>query len=114
MTLLPSRILMTADTVGGIWNYALELTRAFRAEGIEVCLAIMGALPTDEQRDEVAELDNLRLFESDYKLEWMQQPWAEVDTAGKWLLDLGDRLEPDVVHFNGYCHAHLAWPSPTV
>lgn len=26
----PHRILMTADTVGGVWTYALELARAHR------------------------------------------------------------------------------------
>src|SRR5436309_2965151 len=107
MTLLPSRILMTADTVGGVWNYALELTRAFRANGIEVCLATMDPRPRDEQRSEAAEIENLRLFESDYKLEWMQEPWSNVDAAGEWLLDLADRLQPDVVHLNGYSHGDL-------
>ena len=114
MPTLPSRILMTADTVGGIWNYALELTRALAHEGIEVCLATMGPRPSHEQRAEATELDNLRVFESDYRLEWMQDAWSDVNAAGDWLLRLEDRLQPDVIHLNGYCHGDLDWRSTTV
>src|SRR6185437_1828307 len=114
MTTLPSRILMTADAVGGVWNYALELTRTLSSGGTEVCLATMGPRPTHEQRREAAEIENLRIFESDHKLEWMQDAWADVDAAGDWLMDLEDRLQPDVVHLNGYCHGALAWQSPTL
>jgi len=114
MTTLPSRILMTADAVGGVWNYALELTRTLSSGGTEVCLATMGPRPTHEQRREAAEIENLRIFESDHKLEWMQDAWADVDAAGDWLMDLEDRLQPDVVHLNGYCHGGLSWQSPTV
>ena len=39
----PHRVLMTADTIGGVWTYALELTRALQPHGIEVLLATMGA-----------------------------------------------------------------------
>ena len=38
------RILMTADTIGGVWTYALEFARALGPHGIEVTLATMGAL----------------------------------------------------------------------
>src|SRR5437868_5547300 len=33
------RVLMTADTVGGVWSYALELSRALGKCGVEVGLA---------------------------------------------------------------------------
>jgi glycogen(starch) synthase len=114
MSTLPNRILMTADTVGGVWNYALELTRALSHDGVEVCLATMGPRPTSEQRAEAEQLENLRLFESGYKLEWMQDPWDDIDAAGKWLRGLEDRLQPDIVHLNGYCHGDLDWQARTV
>ena len=34
---------MSADSVGGVWTYALDLTRGLRALGIDVLLATMGA-----------------------------------------------------------------------
>ena len=36
------RVLMTADTVGGVWTYALELARALAGFGVETTLAVMG------------------------------------------------------------------------
>ena len=105
---------MTADTVGGVWTYALELTRALEPYGVEVQLALMGPQPTPAQRTQAAEIPNLSLFKSDYKLEWMPDCWTDVKRAGEWLLHLANRLRPDVIHLNGYAHANLPWSSPTL
>ena len=40
---LPRKVLMTADTVGGVWTYAVELARGLADRGVEVALATMGA-----------------------------------------------------------------------
>ena len=37
----PQKIFMTADTIGGVWTYALELTRALQFFSVEVHLATM-------------------------------------------------------------------------
>ncbi len=110
----PKRILMTADTVGGVWTYSLELAQALGQHGVEVSLATMGAPLCKEQRQAVAEIRSLELYESSFKLEWMQDPWKEVDLAGKWLLELEENIQPDIVHLNGYSHAALPWHAPTV
>ena len=77
-----TRILMTADTVGGVWTYALELTRALEPQGIQVDLATMGGPLSPSQRANAARIPNLALHESDCKLEWMDEPWAGVARAG--------------------------------
>src|SRR3954454_20769962 len=114
MTVLsvPQKILMTADPLGGVWTYALELARML--EGVEVALATMGGPLTSEQRLEVAGLPNTSLFESHFKLEWMEDPWRDVDAAGEWLLRLESDLKPDLIHLNGYVHGSLSWNSPTL
>jgi glycosyltransferase involved in cell wall biosynthesis len=112
--LKPKLILMTADTVGGVWTYALELARALAPHGIKVRLASFGARPSDEQRAEAEAVSNLRLFESSHKLEWMESPWQDVSAAGEWLLDLERMLEPDVIHLNGYAHGALNWRAPAL
>jgi glycogen synthase len=101
------RILMTADTVGGVWRYAVELVRALDAD---VTLATMGAPPTEEQRAEAP----CRLEESSFALEWMPDPWDDVARAGEWLLELADDVRPDVVHLNGFVHAALPWRAPVL
>ncbi|MGE5646650.1 MAG: glycosyltransferase family 4 protein [Acidobacteriota bacterium] len=103
---------MTADTVGGVWPYALELARALPDIGF--ALATMGAPVSARQRDEADGIANVDIFESTYRLEWMDNPWADVAAAGRWLLGLEARLKPDVVHLNGYTHARLPWRAPVV
>ena len=106
------RVLMTTDTLGGTWTYALDLARALTAGGDEVVLATMGPRPDDAQRAEARAVPGLELHEGAYRLEWMDDPWEDVDRAGGWLLDLEARTRPDVVHLNGYAHAALPWRAP--
>ncbi|HKT47941.1 MAG TPA: glycosyltransferase family 4 protein [Candidatus Acidoferrales bacterium] len=108
------KVLMTADAVGGVWNYSLELARALAAHNVEFLIATMGRLPTDAQRQEAAAIPNVRLCESEYKLEWMVDPWDEVDAAGEWLLHLERHFQPNLVHLNGYVHAAISWSVPKV
>jgi glycosyltransferase involved in cell wall biosynthesis len=56
----------------------------------------------------------LELFESGFRLEWMDDPWNDVAAAGEWLLELADRIDPDLVHLNGYVHGALPWDRPTL
>jgi len=108
------RILMTVDTIGGVWTYAIDLADALCQSGAEVMLASMGRLPAEEQRREAAAVPSLRLCESCFKLEWMEDPWEDVSRAGDWLLELENRFQPDVVHLNGYTHAALPWKAAVV
>src|SRR3984885_15675130 len=85
---IPNRILMTADCVGGVWNYSLDLAEALAQYGVHVGLATMGPPPSQSQRAQAGRVNNLQLFESNYRLEWMESPWAEVDAAGLWLMEV--------------------------
>jgi glycogen(starch) synthase len=105
---------MTADTVGGVWTYALELSRALGERGITVALATMGAKLTREQWEQTREVPALSVFESSFRLEWMDNAWDDVARAGEWLLALEQQIRPDVVHLNGYSHAALPWNAPCV
>jgi glycosyltransferase involved in cell wall biosynthesis len=105
---------MTADTVGGVWTYALELARALAESGLEVALATMGAAASPEQRSDAQAIPSLELFESSYRLPWMDQPWDDVRRAGDWLLGLASRIGPDLVQLNEPAFGSLAWPVPVV
>ena len=110
----PFKILMTADPVGGVWTYALELIRSWGKYDIQVALATMGAPLSPGQRAEVQRLPQVSLYESTFKLEWMEQPWQEVDQAGAWLLRIRDEFNPDLIHLNNFCHGQLPWGKPVV
>jgi glycosyltransferase involved in cell wall biosynthesis len=104
---------MTADTVGGVWTYAIELARGLTRRGARVSLATMGAGLSIEQCRQ-ARFPSLTVYESSYRLEWMKNPWEEVDAAGEWLLGLERSLQPDLVHLNDYSHGNLPWSRPVV
>lgn len=108
------KVLMTADTVGGVWTYALELINALRLWSCDVALATLGAPLSPSQRREAAQLANLTIYESTYKLEWMADPWTDVDASSNWLLAIATQVKPDVVHLNTYAHGALPWTAPTL
>jgi glycosyltransferase involved in cell wall biosynthesis len=103
------RVLMTGDTVGGVWTYAVDLADALAGAGVEVHVATMGRLPDAEQRASIE-----HLYASSYRLEWDDDPWEDVHRAGAWLLELAGELRPDLVHLNGFAHGCLPWATPVV
>jgi glycogen synthase len=108
------RVLMTADAVGGVWTYALELTHALAAHDVWVHLAVMGPAPSPAQLEAAQKVPNLQLEHRPFALEWMDEPWADVRQAGDWLVSLEEKLRPDVCHLNGYCHAACSFIAPTL
>lgn len=110
----PMKILMTADTIGGVWNYALDLSQKLAEYGVEIHLATMGRLLDSEQLKRVKKIQNVELYESDYKLEWMDNPWGDVETAYRWLRKIAIDIRPDLIHFNNYGQAAYDWPEATI
>jgi glycogen(starch) synthase len=105
---------MTADTVGGVWSYAMELCSSLRPLGAEVALATLGGPLSRDQRREADRLPHIQVYESDYRLEWMPSPWDSLALAGEWLLSIENELSPTVVHLNHLVHAELQWQAPVI
>jgi len=105
---------MTADTVGGVWTYALELARGLAGYDLSTVIATMGPRPSADQMSEAAAVPGLEIVTSDFQLEWMDNPWTDVAEAGDWLLDLEARLSPIIVHLNGFAHGSLPWRAPVL
>ncbi len=110
----PLKILMTADAVGGVWQYSVDLVAGLAERGVHVLVATMGPRPSDQQKQQLLAIPRATVAESDYALEWMPNPWNDVDAAGTWLLDLASDFSASVIHLNGYSHANLAWAKPVV
>jgi glycosyltransferase involved in cell wall biosynthesis len=104
---------MMTDAVGGVWSYSLELARGLGPHGFEVVLAVLGPAPTAEQRRE-AEAAGIALAHAPYRLEWMSDPWADVDASAAWLGTLERELGCDLCHLNGYSYAAFPFRSPTL
>jgi len=109
----PRRVLMTADAVGGVWRYALDLTAALRARGTSTVLAVLGPEPSAAMRRE-AEGCCEAVAGFPCRLEWMDDPWEDVRAAGEWLQALASQWPSDVIHLNGFAHASLDWDQPVI
>ena len=99
------RILMTADAVGGIWQYAVDLTRGLCARGAEVTLAVFGPSPTATQSAETHDIDGLRVISTGLALDWTASDSSSVRQASAAVRSLAHKAGADLVHLN---HAALA------
>jgi glycogen synthase len=108
------RVLMTADTLGGVWSYAIELCASLAPLGIDVALATLGKPLSRSQQREIACLPHVQLYESDYRLEWMEAPWESLALAAEWLSSIERQTSPDVVHLNHLVHGDLPWRAPVI
>lgn len=107
------KVLMTADSVGGVWSYSLELAQALNRRGVSVTLAVMGGELDRLKLADSRGLARTRIIESSYKLEWMEDPWDDVEAAGRWLLEVQEETAPDIIHLNNFAHGNLPWAGNT-
>jgi glycogen(starch) synthase len=110
----PLRILMTTDTIGGVWTYAITLCKALQPFHVQVHLVTAGAPMQLAQKREAECLENVTVYETDFKLEWMEMPWDSIDAGVTWLLQLEKEIKPDLIHVNGYVYGALPWKAPVV
>jgi glycosyltransferase involved in cell wall biosynthesis len=110
----PERVLMTADTVGGVWTYALELARQLGRRAVEVTLFTMGGKPDADQVRQAARIPGLSLIGTDLRLEWMADSGPDLELAGEMLLELEAEQRPDILHLNSYWHGALPFQAPVL
>lgn len=108
------KILMTTDCTGGVWSYTLELCRALAEQDCEVILVSLGERLGAAARQEAAGLPNVALHESDYRLEWMEDPWLDVEHSARFIDRLARSRGADLLHFNSYGPASYAHELPSV
>lgn len=108
------KILMTTDTVGGVWVYSLELCRALAQYDVQVHLVALGGWPSPAQQVEAESIPNLTCYKSDFKLEWMEDPWEDVEQSRKWINCIYQTVQPDIVHLNNYAHVEEEWTAPVI
>jgi glycosyltransferase involved in cell wall biosynthesis len=93
-----TRLLITTDTAGGVWQYATDLAGALVGYGIEPVLATMGRRPDAQQRKAIA--DGVELIETDLPLDWLAVGPHEVTEAGEGIARLADLHRADIVQLN--------------
>lgn len=96
----PLHILMTADAVGGVWQYALTLASELADCGHRITLAVLGPAVSVEQREQAAVISGLSLLETGLALDWLADGPEPVEQAARELADLARRRGVDLVHCN--------------
>lgn len=107
------RILMTTDTVGGVWTYAVILCRGLVMTGCDVALVTLGPPASEAQRAAVGDL-NIKLIETDLALEWQDPAGSDRSRAARELSQIARSYCPDITHLNSHREASYSWPSPTL
>ena len=106
------RLMMTADSVGGVWTYATSLARALGTCGYEIVLVTLGPRPTRAQTAMLRDARGVSLIQTDLELEW-QDPagWREHLSVGQRtlpviiLLEAAHRMTSPRIHLRRGIHA---------
>jgi glycosyltransferase involved in cell wall biosynthesis len=109
------KVLVTADAVGGVWQYSVDLARGLVGLGIETVLAIMGPSPSAEQVASAKSVRGLRLVDTGLDLDWLARDAASLREAANSIAELASDTRADLVQLNTPALASLAqFPVPVV
>lgn len=100
-------LLVTADTLGGVWTYTRELVTGLHARGHRVTLVSFGDIPTAEQSSWVSVLQNVDFRPTAFRLEWMQESDADLEASAAYLSSVIDEVKPDLLHLNQFYYGDL-------
>ncbi len=107
-------VVMTADAVGGIWTYALDLGAALARRGTRTTLAVLGPAPSDGQRADAAER-GIALVDLGHPPDWLAADAAAIRAGGAALATLATGGAADAVHLNHPAlAAETAFPCPVL
>jgi glycogen synthase len=107
-------VLVTADTVGGVWTYARELVTGLVKCGVQVTLVSFGDIPASGQTDWMDGLAGLDYRPTAFRLEWMQDAPEDVEASSDYLLRVVGEVNPELLHLNQYCYGSLPIDIPRV
>jgi len=93
------KVLVTADAVGGVWQYSTELAGGLSRLGIETVIAVMGPCPSEAQL-RAAALPGVELVDTGLALDWLAEDGGSLRKAGHAIRDLADAHGADIVQLN--------------
>lgn len=106
-------VLITADTVGGVWTYTRELACGLLNRGHRVTLVSFGRIPSPSQ---ISWMQHSRLtyHPTAFPLEWMQDAQAGITESARYLQQIIFETKPDLLHFSQFCYGALECGIPKV
>jgi glycosyltransferase involved in cell wall biosynthesis len=109
-------ILITADTLGGVWTYTRELVTGLVERGVRVTLVSFGNIPAAGETNWMSRLRGLDYHPTAFKLEWMQNDDAQADMelSAQYLSRVIRDRGPDLLHLNQFYYGALDCAVPRV
>lgn len=107
-------VLVTADTVGGVWTYTRELVTGLVRRGVRVTLVSLGEIPAPAQLSWMDGLRGLDFHPTAFRLEWMQEAQEDLESSAEFIASIVRESKPDVLHLNQYCYGALPVDTPRV
>lgn len=113
------RLLMTTDTVGGVWTFTRELTEGLLSQECCVTLVSFGRDPSEDQSAWANRIardwpEQFRFLPTDFPLEWMQDNAGFYGESAALLERTATDVRADIVHTNQLCYGSLARQLPTL
>jgi len=107
-------ILVTADTLGGVWTYTRELLTGLARQGEQVTLVSFGDIPTASQTQWMQALPRLDYRPTAFKLEWMMDSEADMLASSEYLQAVIEETRPDLLHLSQFYYGALPCDVPRV
>lgn len=103
------RVTVTTDAVGGVWQYAMEMSRGLVGHGWDVQLAVLGPPPDAVQLAGAPVTPVVTGLE----LDWTAELPGELDRASEALARLAQGSDAVLLHAPGLV-GRANWPAPVV
>ena len=107
-------ILITADTLGGVWTYTRELVTGLLRCGERVTLVSFGNIPSAAQARWMDGLENFDYRPTAFKLEWMLDSEADMAASAQYLECVIEETRPDLLHLSQFYYGSLDSDLPRV
>jgi glycogen synthase len=108
------RVLITADTLGGVWTYARELVTGLVRRGVQVTLVSFGEIPGPTQTQWMDGLHGLDYLPTAFRLEWMLEAEHDLNASMEYVAAVVRDSKPDLLHLNQYGYGVLKTSIPKV
>jgi glycogen(starch) synthase len=113
------RVLMTTDTIGGVWTFTKELATDLLHNGCAIALVSFGRAPSTSQRswcERMAEQSGsfFRYEFTEVPLEWMEHNTEAYTAGAPILLRMAESFSPDVFLSSQFCFGALPLQLPKI
>jgi len=113
------RLLITTDTVGGVWTFSKELVRGLMERGHSAALVSLGRMPSHAQKNDCALLarqwpDRFWYVPSPAPLEWMEDNMRALTEVAPLLASVADEFGAELLHCSQFCFGALDIPIPRI